>query len=476
MNHSNVFTTKGMLDNVIFNSDSYKQSHFKFMKAGTESVFVYGGPRNGAKFAEIVAFGLQIYVKKYLTRRVTRKMIEQAAVLLPLHGLPFNREGWEYILKTHNGYLPLRIRTVEEGTVLPVGNAMFTVENTDPNCAWATNFIETAILRAAWYGTTVATISREYKKVIKQFLDLSGDPASVNYKLVDFGSRGATSFESTYIGGAAHLIGFNVTDNILGIAASMELYGVKEITAASVTAASIPASEHSVTTQRGKEGEAEFFSDAIDTFLTGPGTMVSLVSDTYSLENAIKIFGVDLKEKLLASGGTVVVRPDSGDPADMVLFTVSELDKYFGSTVNDKGYKVLHPAVRVIQGDGIKINTIEPILKKLTDAGYSADNVTFGSGGGLLQSLTRDTERFAQKESYVVIGGVGRETFKECATDPSKASLPGRLELVRRDGVIITVKEEEILPSDKKLFKVIYENGKLYNRIKFTKVRQNAAI
>jgi nicotinamide phosphoribosyltransferase len=476
MNQITKNSSKGLLNNVCINSDSYKQGHFKFMKAGTTSVFIYGGPRTGGKFKEVVPFGLQMYAKNYLRRRVTLNMIEQAAVFMPCHGLPFNREGWEYIFEKHNGYLPLRIKAVEEGTVVPEGNVLFTVENTDPNCAWATNFIETQILRAAWYGTTVATLSREFKRVIKKYLELSGDSSGSSYKLVDFGARGVSSFESSYIGGAACLVSFMTTDNLIGIAASMEYYGVKTITPETITGVSIPASEHAVTTERGRDGELEFFSDSIDTFLTGPGTMVSLVSDTYSLRNAIKLFGVDLKDKIIASGGTLVVRPDSGNPVEMVLFTVSELDSYFGSTVNEKGYKVLHPAVRVIQGDGISIDTIEPILLALTNAGYSADNLTFGSGGGLLQSVTRDTERFAQKASHVVVDGVGKSIRKECETDPTKASLAGRLELVRRNGVVMTVVEDAVLSTDKKLLNVIYENGKLKNTVNFNKVRKNAAL
>lgn len=475
MNNNYKFTPANLIDNICIDADSYKESHFSFMHPDTTSVFVYASPRFGAKFKEIVAnVGFHIFLKEFARRRITMKMVNQASMLLAAHGVPFNREGFEYIVANHGGKFPVRIRAVEEGTVVTEGNIVFTIENTDPKCAWAANFIETRIMRAGWYGTTVATVSREYKKIIKKYLELSGDVSTLNYKLVDFGARGVSSKESAYIGGLAHLINFCTTDNLLGIGAAMQFYGINNV--ADIPGVSIPASEHSVTTERGRDGEAQFFSDAIDKFLTGPGTMVSLVSDTYDLANAIKIFGTTLKDKIIASGGTVVVRPDSGDPTEMVTFTVSELDKYFGSTVNEKGYKVLHPCIRVIQGDGIKIETIEPILKRLVEAGYSADNVTFGSGGGLLQSVTRDTERFAQKASYVVTGGVGMEIHKECVTDPTKASLPGRLTLVRRDGKIITIKENEMLSTDKELLKVVYENGKVYNRPSFATIRKNAEV
>lgn len=459
-----------LLNNICINSDSYKQSHFQFMEPDTTSVFSYTESRTGSKFPETVFFGLQMYLLNYLKKPVTLKMINDAEKFVTAHGLPFNRKGWLYILEIHNGYLPVRIRSVDEGSVVPVGNALITVENTDPNCAWVSNFIETALLRAAWYGTTVATQSREFKKIIKKYLEKTGDINLLPFKLVDFGARGVSSFETSYIGGAAHLINFMSTDNLIGIAASMEYYYSKEI-----TGYSIPASEHSVTTERGRDGELKFFSDAIDTFL-GEGKMVSLVSDTYSLKNALKLFGVDLKEKIIASKGIVVVRPDSGNPSETVLFTVCELDKYYGSTINEKGFKVLHPSIRVIQGDGINIDTVEEILKNLMDHGYSADNVIFGSGGGLLQNVTRDTQRFAHKASNVVTNGVSKDIQKVPETDPTKASKAGRLALVKRKGKFMTINENELKENEKNLLKIRYENGKLFNKTNFKKIRKLAEV
>lgn len=464
-------TNKGLLDNVCINSDSYKQGHFKFMKTGTTSVYSYIESRLGAKFDEVVFFGFQMYLKKFLMKRVTQKMIDQASVMVTQHGLPFNKEGWEYVLKHHNGRLPLRIMAVEEGSVTPVGTALVTVENTDPNCAWAANFIETAALRATWYGTTVASQGRAFKKIIKKYLEETGTPTDIDFKLIDFSSRGVESFEASTICGAAHLVNFMGTDNLVGIAASMEYYDTDEL-----TGYSIPASEHSVTCERGRGGELEFFSDAIDTFLTGPGTMVSIVIDTYSTANAIKLFGVELKDKVIASGGRLVLRPDSGNPINMVLFVVQELEKYYGTIINEKGYKVLHNSVRVLQGDGINIEMVPSILENLKNNGYSADNVTFGSGGGLAQNVTRDTNRFAQKASHVVIDGVAHNIQKIPETDPSKASKAGRLAVVNRNGVVLTVPEQEILDNEQNLLRVVYENGRLYNNCKFAKVRDNAKV
>lgn len=285
--------------------------------------------------------------------------------------------------------------------------------------------------------------------------------------MVDFGARGVSSKETAEILGAAHLTSFRSTDNMLGIAHAITYYGHE-----GMLGESIPASEHSVTCARGYDGELQFCFDVVDRFL-GPGKMVSVVGDTYDLDKHLDMLGTLVKPRLLAKGGTWVVRPDSGDPVLQVMNTIRKLDMYFGHTVNDKGYKVLHPVVRIIQGDGVDYATIRRILIALETAGYSADNITFGSGGWLLQSLTRDTNRTAMKASFVEVHGEKREIRKMVATDPTKASKAGRVTTVMRDGKKICVKLDEMLPTDVDLLKTTYKNGGIYNEIKFTKIREN---
>lgn len=457
---------KNIYNNVILNVDSYKTSHFAFLESGTEYNYSYIEPRIGGEYPLVKWFAaINMFIKEHFMTPITQEMIDQAAWLLPQHGEPFNREGWEYILKEYGGKLPLRIRCVKEGTIVPLGNVMLTVENKDPKLAWLTSYFETPILRAAWYGTTVATRSMYMRQTILKALEETGDPSLINFKLIDFGSRGVSAKESGAAGGMGHLLNFLGTDNINALTAAIQYYN-----ATGPVGYSIPASEHSVTTMRGENGEEGFISDAIDTF-GGPGKLISLVADSYDTKRFIQTLGTKLKDKLIANGCTIVVRPDSGDPADMVLMVVRELEKYFGSTINNKGYAVLHPSVRVIQGDGINMQSLNSILFTLKVHRYSADNVTFGCGGYLLQQLNRDTERFAMKTSYAVVNGEPRNVFKMPKTDPTKASKKGRVTLVERDGSIITIEEKDMLPTDKELLETIFEDGKLLIDYSFDELR-----
>lgn len=458
--------TNNITNNIILNTDSYKLSHFGFEEAGTTKMISYIEAREGGEYDETIFFGLQYFLKKYMQTRITMNMIDQAEKVIEAHGLPFNRKGWEYIVKERGGRIPLKIKAVKEGTLVPTGNALVVIENTDPNCAWVTSYFETSILRAVWYGTTVATRAFEFRKLIKRFLEETGDPSELDYKLIDFGSRGASSKESAEIAGAAHQISFAGTDNIVGILAAMEYYNSPE-----VPSHSIPATEHTVTISWGPDREKEFFENALDVY-GGEGKMISVVSDTYSMENALKLWGEDLKEKVLESGSTIVVRPDSGVPVDQVLRAVKVLDSYYGSTVNDKGYKLLNPAVRVIQGDGINLDSVLEILEKLKSEGYSASNVTFGCGGYLLQDLTRDTLRFAMKGSYVEVNREIREIRKTVETDPTKASKAGNLMLVRtKNGQLRTIRLEDISSSVTPVMDTVYFDGVINREQKLSDIR-----
>lgn len=446
--------TNNITNNLILNTDSYKLSHFGFEEPGTTKMVSYIEARNGGEYNETIFFGLQYFLKKYMETRITMAMVDQAEKVVEAHGLPFNRKGWEYIVRERGGRIPLRIKAVKEGTLVPTGNALVVIENTDPNCAWVTSYFETAILRAVWYGTTVATRAFEFRKLIKSFLEETGDPAEIDYKFIDFGARGASSKESSEIAGAAHQISFAGTDNIVGILAAMEYYNSPE-----VPSHSIPASEHTVTISWGPDREKEFFSNAIKVY-GGKGKMFANVCDTYSFKNALRIWGEELKQELLESGSTVVIRPDSGIPVEQVLLAVKTLDEYYGSTVNEKGYKVLNPAVRVIQGDGVNLNSVRDILEALKEEGYSASNVTFGCGGYLLQDLTRDTLRFAMKGSYAEVNGESREIRKVVETDPSKASKAGNLMLVKTEaGQFQTMRLEDISASVKPAMDIVYFDG-----------------
>jgi nicotinamide phosphoribosyltransferase len=456
-----------MRRNLILDTDSYKHSHYRQYPPGTEAIYSYVESRGG-KWDRTLFFGLQIFLKEHLSRAVTRDDIDEAEALLALHGVPFNRAGWEHVVTAHGGKLPVEIKAVAEGTVLPTRNVLATIVNTDPACFWLTSFLETALLRAIWYPTTVATNSYACKRVIRRYLEQSSDdPASqIDFKLHDFGARGVSSEESAAIGGAAHLVNFRGTDTISGLLAARRYYGE------AMAGFSIPAAEHSTITAWGRDGEAAAYRNILAAF-GRPGAVIACVSDSYDLDRAVtEIWGGSLKEAVLASGGVLVVRPDSGDPASIVARCVAQLGASFGASTNAKGYRVLHPAVRVIQGDGITADTIGPILATLTGAGWSADNVSFGMGGGLLQQLDRDTLKFAMKCSAARIGGVWRDVWKDPATDPGKASKRGRLALVREAGTWQTVPLEGNDARDQ--LRLVYRDGTLVNETNFAEIRRRA--
>lgn len=467
MNNANTNTY-----NLILDTDSYKPSHYLQYPPNTSNVFSYIEARgscdkpsnktiNSLKkylspellkmfiaenttqpFSHTVMFGLQYIIRQYLSIPITMEMVDYAEIQWTAHGEPFNREGWEYIVKKKNGRLPLRIRAAKEGSVIPLKNALVTVEATDPKCFWLTSYIEPALLRM-WYPTTVATLSWTIKQILLGYLRKSSDApdAGIGFKLHDFGSRGVSSYESAGIGGAAHLVNFLGSDTMRGIQVLKENYNVFDM-----PGFSIPAGEHSSYTSWGKDNETNAYRNMIVQF-GKPGALFACVSDAYDIFNAVdNIWGKELKDELIASGATCVIRPDSGEPREVVLKVVQLLDKNFGSTVNSKGYKVLNPCVRVIQGDGITMDSISEILDDLLAAGYSADNVAFGMGGGLLQLVNRDTLQFAMKACAADIDGEWRDVFKDPITDQGKKSKKGRLGLFKRKdtGEFVTIRLDEI--------------------------------
>jgi nicotinamide phosphoribosyltransferase len=412
------------LDNLLLNTDSYKASHWLQYPPGTDATFFYVESRGGL-YDRTVFFGLQAILKEYLAKPVTHADVDEARDLFAAHGEPFNETGWRYIVDHHGGLLPLRIRAVPEGTVVPTHQALVTIESTDPHAYWVPSYIETLLLRL-WYPVTVATISWHAKQTIRQFLErTSDDPAGqLPFKLHDFGARGVSSAESAALGGAAHLVNFMGTDTVSGLMAAKAYYHEP------MAGFSIPAAEHSTITSWGREREVDAYRNMLARFAK-PGAIVAVVSDSYDIFHAIREhWGKTLREEVIASGATVVIRPDSGDPVAVVHQCIELLDEAFGHTVNSKGFKVLNH-VRVIQGDGINPGSIRAILERVTSAGYATDNVAFGMGGALLQQLNRDTQKFALKCSAARVDGQWIDVYKEPVTDKGKMSKRGRMTLLR---------------------------------------------
>ena len=459
--------------NIILNTDSYKVSMFKQYPAGTTGVYSYIESRGG-RYDRTVFFGLQAFIKEYLLTPITQADIDIADEILTAHGEPFNRAGWQYILDKHAGYLPVIIRAVPEGTVVPVKNVLATIENTDPECFWLTTWLETALLRAIWYPTTVATQSWTIKQIIKDYLEKTGDPSLIDFKLHDFGARGVSSQESAGIGGAAHLVNFMGTDTIAGVLYAREYYN------AGVSGFSIPAAEHSTITSWGREGEVDAYRNMLTQFAK-PGSIVAVVSDSYDVYNAAeKLWGEELRQQVIDSGATVVIRPDSGDPELVCRTLVQILHKKFGAVKNDKGFWVLNN-VRLIQGDGVNEHTIRNILGSFQAYGYSADNIAFGMGGALLQQVDRDTQKFAMKCSAVEIGsGNWINVQKDPITDPGKKSKAGCVTLWKSGGEWISAVNKPTGWHDKgigdfaEVLETVYCDGRLVKETTFAEVRANS--
>lgn len=480
----------------VFKTDSYKPSHWKQYPPGTEAYFGYIEARKPLKsiepFHETVWVGLQIFLKRYLSKPFLGfDEIDMAEKFFEMHGEPFNREGWEYILDKYGGYIPVTIKAVPEGSVIPEGNVLCTIECNDSKCFWIASYIETVLVRAAWYGSTVATISRECKKFISKYMNLSSDNpgAGMPFKLHDFGSRGVSSGESASIGGVGHLANFQGSDNIESILYANWYYDCD------MAGFSIPAAEHSTITSWGEENEAEAYRNMLRVF-GKPGKIFACVSDSYDIFNACEnIWGTELRQELIDSGATVVIRPDSGIPHVTVLKCLDILADKFGYVVNNKGYKVLNPCVRIIQGDGINLYTIKDICRVVTQHGYSMDNVSLGMGGALLQHLDRDTLRFAMKLSATMRDGKWYDAFKNPVGDPMKRSKAGRISLYRRrnghgtsyEYVTMRIDEAEHIKQKYTLFEecrgcieealnIVYVNGKLFNETTLDEVRQRASL
>ncbi len=457
--------------NLLLRTDSYKVSHWMQYPPGTQTVFSYIESRGGL-FSHSLFFGLQAYLREYLQTPVTRDDVDEAAALMAVHGEPFNREGWLRLIEKHGGLMPVRIRAVPEGSVLPVHNVLATIENTDPEFFWVTSFLETELLRAIWYPTTVATVSAAAKTTLLRYLEATCDDpqGQIAFKLHDFGARGVSSLESAALGGMAHLVNFMGTDTLSALLAARRYYDCD------VAGFSIPAAEHSTITGWGREHEADAYRNMVAQF-GKPGAIFAVVSDSYDIFNACaRLWGDALREQVIRSGATLVVRPDSGDPAETTLKVAQILAERFGTTTNAKGFRVLNN-VRIIQGDGVTLDSLRLCLSNFFHNGFSAENIAFGMGGGLLQQVNRDTMQWAMKCSAMQVDGEWRDVYKAPVGDTSKTSKKGRLVLAASaDGEVRTQRAEQVLePGQVDLLETVYENGRIVRESGFEAIRGLAA-
>jgi nicotinamide phosphoribosyltransferase len=443
---------------IIYQADSYKFSHYEMFPEDTILNNSYiesrGIDRESGlpQDTEIVFFGLQAYLRETLTQPITERDVSKMERLMTQHGLPFNREGWDIILHEYNGFMPVVVEAIPEGTPVKPHMAMVQVYNTDHRLAWAASFVETSMLRAIWYPTTVATLSRAVKKVINRFNQETSDNALLDFQLHDFGARGVSSSESAQLGGLGHLVNFKGTDTVEALLAAQVYYDHE-----GPAGFSVPAAEHSTIISWGKENELEAYRNAVT---KNAGKIVSVVSDSWDIYNAVDNLWPQLRNQLREDGTTLVVRPDSGDPAQVCVDVAQSLARTFGSTVNSKGYNVLQ-GVRIIQGDGVNLQSIHEVLDALKYRGFASENMVFGMGGALLQKVNRDTLKFAMKTSLVVVGNEIREVQKTPVGDMSKAS---------RAGI------QETMVNGENILRPVFINGEILRSTTLEEVRSNAAL
>jgi nicotinamide phosphoribosyltransferase len=408
-----------------------------------------------------VFFGLQYYIKAYLMDEWQTQFFDlpKDDVVKEYNRFHKNFSGCdvmvEHIEKLHDlSYMPIEIRALDEGVSVPAKVPYFVIFNTHKDFAWLVNFLETQISTVTWDFSTNATIAKMYRTKLDKWAEKTGDPGFVQWQGHDFSMRGRSSMESTY-NQAGHLLSFTGTDTIPAVYLLEQYYNAdmeKELIGGSV-----PASEHSIQTSYGKEKEIDGFSRILDIF---PEGVVSIVSDSFDLWKVCTEYVVTLKDKILARNGKLVIRPDSGDPVDIVcgLNTNSEYDKdlgtvtkeqakgvvellwdVFGGTVNDKGYKVLDPHIGVIYGDSITLDRAEQICARLAAKGFASTNVVLGIGSYTYNYNTRDTLGMAIKSTYCEVYENGqieqREIFKDPTTDDGlKKSAKGLMVVEIVDG------------------------------------------
>lgn len=472
--------------NPILAVDSYKLSHAFAYPDNVTGMFSYIEARTGGRDI-MIPFGLQMWLKDFMTIQITEAMIDEAEAFAASHGEPFKRSNWEKVIKVYNGYLPLVIRAVPEGTPVKSGNAIVTVKCEDEDLFWLCSYIETALLRAVWYGTTIASMDYDIKGEIKRFYEISGaEMAMLPFALHDFGGRGVTSAEQARYGGAAHLVNFMGSDTVEGVRAANYYYNIE------MAAWSVPATEHSVECSFGKspEQEIEYLRHVI-TKLGKKGGIVSIVIDGYDVYRAAKALCVELHDLIIESGCKIVFRPDSGDMIQVIPALLRLQEKYFGSVTNAKGYRKINH-VGLLQGDGIDHMAVKTVLGNIMAMGFSADNIVFGSGGALLQKVNRDTYKFAMKASAVLIktasgenGPLGQTQgtrwigiAKDPITDPGKKSKEGVLTLVRnvKTGELKTMKLDDLDEGYEDMMVTVYDHGVLSNETTLAEVRARAAL
>lgn len=465
-----------MSKNLLTATDTYKFGHLYQYPQGITKVYSYLQTRtNKGKMDEVVFYGLQYYIKEYLQQPITKENVDEFVETVEHILGPGAVQRYHYDKLVDLGYLPLRIKAVPEGTVVPVKNVLMTIENTHPDFYWLVGFVESLLLKV-WNTCTVASNSYRIKKAVTKFgLETCDTNDHTKFQIHDFGYRGCSSEETAALSGSAHLLSFLGTDTVPAVGLIKKFYG-----GTWPIGLSVPASEHSVMSSYTVDGELDGFKNMLKLYPTG---IVSIVSDTYNLWNVLENYTEVLRTEIETRDGKLVFRPDSGHPTDIICGDLAArpgsseskgalqiLWDKFGGTLNSKGYKVLNPKVGLIYGDGIFFERMIDILSRMKEQGFASSNIVFGIGGLLLQNFNRDDLGFAMKATYCEVGDEKRSIVKFPMTDKGKKSHSGKVAL-RKDaaGNMYTI---DNLDSDTDtLLQLVFEDGKLVREDTFQNIR-----
>ena len=502
--------------NPLIRCDMYKEQHCDAYNPRTELIYSTFTPRksryNGVD--KVVVFGLQYLVKKFLIEDFNKNFFSKpkdevvnSYLRIMNNTVHNNGIGKERIEKLHDlGYLPIRIDALEEGTLCPMRVPMLTIQNTLPEFYWLTNFLETLICNTLWLPCTSATTALEYRKILEKWADKTcDDNKHVDFQAHDFSLRSMSSMESGAISGVGHLCSFVGTDTIPAVYYAEKYYNADVEN--ELVGTSVMATEHSV-----QETNILFYDDEdktngeyinLKTLLERvPSTeILSYVADTYNQWELIRNVLPKLEHEILSREGKLVIRGDSGDPVDIICGTntrdipveipekskqyIEEIEKgivellweTFGGTVNSKGYKVLNPHIGAIYGDGMSLERVEEICRRLESKGFASSNVVLGVGGYSYQYVTRDTFGFALKTTYGVVDGKEILLFKDPITDSGEKKSQKGMVIVTydKDGNLVYVDE---LTADTKqkmhsvdLLKPLFKDGKLLRETSLAEIR-----
>ena len=478
--------------------DFYKTSHYNQYPKDTEFLYSTLVPRSNKYLPavdRIVSINITGFLKKYFVNYFNKFFFERPEDEVVKEYSDFIKrtlgidDTGDHIRKLHKlAYLPIRVKAIPEGMSTPISVPILTIENTHKEFAWLTNYLETLLSCSLWNSVTSASIARQYRMIGEKYASKTCDNnGHVSFQFHDFSMRGMSSLESSQISGLGHLIYFDGTDNIPAITYADKYYSGK--IAKDWNPTSIPATEHSVMcaniAKQQAEGKGRDETETYRKLITEiyPSGFVSIVSDTYDFWHNVSVVIPSLKDEIMARNGRVVIRPDSGDPVQIICGIpdsscstteekglIQALWETFGGTINEKGYKVLDPHIGAIYGDSITLERAEQIFAGLEAKGFASSNIVLGIGSYTYQYHTRDSLGFAVKATSVTQNGVEYPIQKDPKTDPGKKSFCGRVKVVN-DKCIDNMSFNGDYSDDE--LEVVFENG-IVSHVDIGTVRKRA--